>query len=400
MPHAALAPRTSPRDPLAALFVALVTLVLGGCADANPLVTHVEAGATPGPFDLRVVENRIENEAGETVVLRGVNRSGTEYQCTKDFGDDTVRFFDGPSDDASIAAIASWPSVNAVRVPLNEHCWLGVNGMPAVGTRDAYRRAIVDYVARLHAYGLTPILELHWVGPGKLPADRLQPLPDADYAETFWRSVASTFKQDPKVVFEPFNEPYPNGNSDHELAWKAFRDGGIQIVGTRRGEASTGEDYRAVGMQALVDAIRSTGARQLILVGGIQYSNNLEHWLTYRPYDPAENLAAAWHVYNKNECNHEECWNAQAAPVAAAVPLVATEFGQDDCADTMVRPFLDWLDAVGAGYLAWSWNAYGPCRPAGTMPRGSPWSLITDYTAAAPNSGYAQAYFDHLSSAR
>jgi hypothetical protein len=307
-----------------------------------------------------------------------------------------VRHFDGPSDAASIDAIATWPGVNAVRVPLNEHCWLGVEGMPAVGTTAEYRRAVLDYVALLHSAKLTPILDLHWVGAGSVPADRLEPMPDAEYAVAFWRSVAATFKNDPNVVLEPFNEPYPNGNSGGELAWQAFRDGGVQFVGVRRGQPATGETYTAVGMQALVDAIRSTGARHLILVGGIQYSNNLERWLDFRPSDPIGNLAAAWHVYDKNPCRTEECWNATVAPVAAAVPLVTTEFGEQDCDSVFVEPLLHWLDRHEAGYLAWSWNAYGPCNPPGGMMRANPWSLITDYASGAPNGAYAQAYFDHL----
>src|SRR2546422_3166294 len=51
--------------------------------------------------------------------LRGVNRSGTEYACAQGWG-----MFDGPSDSASVQAIASWKA-NVVRVPLNETCWLG-----------------------------------------------------------------------------------------------------------------------------------------------------------------------------------------------------------------------------------------------------------------------------------
>ena len=37
-------------------------------------------------------------------------------------------FSDGPTDAASIAAMKAW-HINAVRVPLNEDCWLGINGV-------------------------------------------------------------------------------------------------------------------------------------------------------------------------------------------------------------------------------------------------------------------------------
>src|SRR5215471_14733320 len=52
---------------------------------------------------LHVVGTHIETADGATVVLRGVNRSGTEYQCVHGAG-----FFDGPATTGSVAAIASW----------------------------------------------------------------------------------------------------------------------------------------------------------------------------------------------------------------------------------------------------------------------------------------------------
>ena len=55
--------------------------------------------------------------------MHGVNRSGTEYACIQGWG-----LFDGPSNDASIADIASWHS-NIVHIGLNEDCILGINGV-------------------------------------------------------------------------------------------------------------------------------------------------------------------------------------------------------------------------------------------------------------------------------
>ena len=33
-------------------------------------------------------------------------------------------------------------------------------------------------------------------------------MPDLDHSPAFWTSVAATFKSDPGVVFDVFNEPY------------------------------------------------------------------------------------------------------------------------------------------------------------------------------------------------
>src|SRR2546422_5398632 len=46
---------------------------------------------------------RSVDSTGGRVRLRGVNRSGTEYACAQGWG-----MFDGPSDSASVQAIASW----------------------------------------------------------------------------------------------------------------------------------------------------------------------------------------------------------------------------------------------------------------------------------------------------
>src|SRR5262249_40527025 len=118
----------------ATLFPWLILCTTAACAidpPETPPVTVIDptpggAGTPVGPVlnGLHVVGNHIENADGATVLLRGVNRLGTEYQCVHNVG-----LFDGPSTQASVAAIASWKGVNAVRVPLNEACWLAINGV-------------------------------------------------------------------------------------------------------------------------------------------------------------------------------------------------------------------------------------------------------------------------------
>jgi hypothetical protein len=367
--------------------IACSALALGCAVDPDDLVRPI-VPVGPPMLGLHVVGNHIENEAGETVILRGVNRSGTEYKCVQSGG-----IFDGPSDMKSIQAMTDW-RVNAVRVPLNESCWLGINGVSPSFGGENYKKAIIDYVALLHQLHMVPILELHWVGPGTTPADRLHPMPDADHARDFWIDMANTFAADSGVVFELFNEPFPDGNRDTEAAWQCWRDGCTANLSVPRGQPAV--TYQAIGMQGLVDAVRSTGSKHLILVGGIEYSNALTGWSRYAPTDPAGNTAAAWHIYNFNRCAAPTCWDGVPATLAATVPIVVTEFGQNDCGGAFIGPLASWLDAHGIGYLAWSWNAYGACRPDVMGQRGQPWSLITNYDTGTPNSAYAQAYFDHL----
>jgi Cellulase (glycosyl hydrolase family 5) len=319
---------------------------------------------------LHVVGNQIRNGAGQPVRLLGVNRSGTEYACVQGWG-----IFDGPSDAASLLPIVAWRA-NAVRIPLNEDCWLAINGVPAAYGGASYQAAIASYVAALNAAGLVAILELHWGAPGTQKATAQTPMPDRDHSITFWSQVANAYKSNSSVIFELFNEPYPDSNQNTPAGWQCWRDGGT----------CPGVDYQAAGMQELVTAVRSTGATNIILLGGLQYSNALSQWLTYKPNDPTGNLGAAWHVYNFNLCNNVTCYDTTAGPVAQQVPLVTTEIGEDDGGHGFIDPLMSWLDGRGQAYLAWTWDTWG----CGNAP-----VLISSYNGA-PCQTFGQGYKDHL----
>ncbi|MFN2538806.1 MAG: hypothetical protein ABR549_11785, partial [Mycobacteriales bacterium] len=107
---------------------------------------------------LHVAGNRLVDADNRPVVLHGVNRSGPEFACHPPSGIGG-RVFDGPSDDASVAAIASWTGVNTVRVPLNEDCWLGLRGADPTVSGPIYQLAIQQYVHTLHRHGLVAILD-------------------------------------------------------------------------------------------------------------------------------------------------------------------------------------------------------------------------------------------------
>jgi hypothetical protein len=295
---------------------------------------------------LHVTGNTIVNGAGQALVLHGVNHSGSEFACIQGRG-----FFDSPGTDSaeSVAAKAAWRGINAVRVPMNEGCWLGINGAPAAYSGAAYRDAIKVYVDRLVQAGLIPILELHWTAPGSAQATGQQPMLNRDHSLTFWTEVASAYKSNSSVIFDPHNEPFPDNNSDSDQAWLCWRDGGT----------CAGVDFQAAGMQEVVDTIRATGSTNIIMLGGVQYSNSLSQWLAHKPTDPTGNLAASWHVYNFNNCSSAACWDGAPAAVVAQVPLIAGEIGDDTGTHAMTDALMNWMDAKGAGYLAWSWNTWG-----------------------------------------
>ncbi|MEV5169834.1 cellulose binding domain-containing protein [Streptomyces flaveolus] len=315
-----------------------------------PPTTPPPSGGTPPA--LRVSGNKLVDADGTTRRLLGVNRSGGEFMCVQGYG-----IWDGPVDDAAVKAIADWKA-NAVRIPLNEECWLGLSDVkPEYGGAN-YIAAVRELVARVEAHGMTPVLELHWsygqytgnsAGCTDVHATCQKPMPDMRYSPSFWSSVASTFKDDEAAVFDLFNEPYPDrAASSATDAWKCWRDGGT----------CPGISYEVAGMQDLVDSVRATGAKNVIMAGGLAYSNDLGQWTAYKPTDPAGNLAAAYHVYNFNSCASESCWNSTLAPVAAQVPLVAGEIGENTCAHGFTDRVMKWFDDHDLSYLGWTWNTW------------------------------------------
>jgi hypothetical protein len=150
-------------------------------------------------------------------------------------------------------------------------------------------------------------------------------------------------------------------------------------------------------MQSLLDTVRATGATNVVLLGGVQYSNNLGQWATYKPSDATGNLGAAWHIYNFNSCASTTCFDGAPAALASTVPIVATEFGENDCQGSIVTPWMTWFDSHGVGYLAWTWNTWSAtCVAATATTNGNPWSLITSSTTAAPMPGLGQTIHDHF----
>jgi hypothetical protein len=342
-----------------------------------------QAAASKAP-QLHVAGSKLVNARGTRVVLHGVDRSGTEYACVQGWG-----IFDGPNDAASLTVMKKW-HINAVRVPLNQACWNRESYVKASFSGSAYRNAIKAYVKLLNANGMVAILDLHWTdgtytGPSagcpSFQAVCQKPMPGTG-AVRFWSSVAHAFKGNNAVVFDLFNEPYPeraSGASTSE-GWKCWLHGG----------KCTGISYRVAGMQSLVSAVRSAGAKNVLMLGGLEYSNDLTQWLAHKPSDPAHNLVASWHSYNFNACSTRSCWNSQIAPVLKRVPLVAGEVGENDCAAKYLDSLLPWLAARSASFLAWTWDDWsGGCSSGPT--------LITNYTGTptAYGAGYRAFLASH-----
>jgi hypothetical protein len=343
-----------------------------GLAPSSSPDSSPPSSATTG---LHVAGNRFVDR-GKTVRLLGVNVSGTENYCEQGIG-----IFQAPNDASLVKPMKSW-NINTIRVPLNEDCWLGINGVKPEYGGAAYVQAITSYVQMLRTNGLYVVLDLHLNAPGTTLATTQQPMADADHSIDFWRSVAQTFKTQDGVVFDLYNEPNVDGGDVTPKSWDCWLHGcSNPYWGGFKGSAQT------AGMQQMLDAIRATGSTNVVLVTGLGSGEFLgTAWLEHKPNDPLNNLAAGHHNYSFNGgCNTPTCWQSTVANVAAVVPVVVGELGENDCGHGYIDSFFGWADPLGLSYLGWTWNAWD----CGSGP-----ALISDFNGTP--TGFGQGFKAHL----
>jgi hypothetical protein len=202
-------------------------------------------------------------------------------------------------------------------------------------------------VTKLTSNGLYVIVDEHHTHDGTGAATGQQPMPNEDHAPTYWTSVASYFKSNPAVLFDLFNEPYPDSNQDTTAAWTCVRDGGT----------CPGVSYVTAGMQQLLNSVRATGATNVVLIGGPEYAGDLDRWLEFEPNDPIHQLAASVHIYGQTLGSPYEDttrWG-EITNVANQVPVVMGEIGETDCAHGFIDQLMPFADAHGMSYLGWGW---------------------------------------------
>lgn len=317
-----------------------------------------EAAITP-----RVSGNHLTTASGAPLVLQGVNISDTDTACIQGWG-----FSGGSLDGSEATAIASW-NVNAVRIPLNEDCWLGINGAPQAYSGARYQTAIRTFVYALNTHGIVAILSLHTTAPGSIKATTDWPLPDADHAPTFWSEVASEFAKDPSVVFDVFNEPSAGGPDPTTADWSCWLSGCLFTHKPATCAPSCkAVTYQTAGSQQLVNVIRSEGADQPILVAGLSAADDLCDpsnggvngascaWEEYKPNDPLDQIVASFHTATDRVCVTAACWQQQVGILSQYVPVVATEVIESDCSAQYVTQYISWARQHGTSYLAWAWQ--------------------------------------------
>jgi endoglucanase len=219
---------------------------------------------------------------------------------------------------------------NVVRIPVHPERW--------VQDSDYLWRhldPIVGWAGQLNMY---VIIDWHYIGNIQTGAGN--EMPDIGTAPKeltieFWKLVSFYFRDTPNVIFEIWNEPAGGISAD------AWQKNAVDIV----------------------RIIRSQGAKQLVIVGGIDYSRDLS-WVIQHPL-MEDNVAYAAHIY---PAHPSSMWDTWFGDVGQTFPVIVTEWGfmdenRNDAPSYLIgtrtsygEPFLKYLDERGIGWVACWWD--------------------------------------------
>lgn len=299
-------------------------------------------GSNPRPSLLHTEANRMVNGNGETVRFKGVM-----------IPDPGRLAGEGRYNRALFEAVRA-TGANVIRIPVHPMFW----------TRDPdYARHFLDPAVRWAGeLGLYVILDWHSIGnelTGYAPqAPELFCHTEA-MTTNFWKRMASRFKDEPHVVFEIFNEPQNISTAD----WRR-------------------------GANRLVRVIRAQRARQVVIIGGLEYGRELD-WVLHEPV-AGDNLAYASHIFPSHP---QSGWDHDFGRAATRFPVVITEWGYIDKkqivnpsdkylsgdAATYGDPLLSYLAGRGIGWVACWYDAQW--QPAMLLPGGHGYTSWGEFAA-------------------
>ena len=261
-----------------------------------PSVTIVPTDLKAVPPELHVVGNQLQTADGKMVWLQGLAIASMEWSA----GEGIMK---------SIPVATEQWKANVIRLPVNAGFWLYGAGSVK------YRQLVDAAVEAANSRGAYLVLDNHrYLAPT-----------DDDVA--FWKDAAVRYKNHPGVIFELLNEP-------HSVSWKVWRDGGSlnspenahKDVNAKENNLSDDDDSeKTPGMQALVAVIRATGAKNLLIAGGLDWGYDLSGVANgFALTDPPGNdgIMYSSHIYpwKKN-------WQAMTLDAAAKYPVFLGEVG-------------------------------------------------------------------------
>lgn len=299
---------------ISASIVALALTAFAACAAPVDLIKNAKdkpartfffggGSEMPKSAMLKVSGNRLVDQNGKKIWLQGLSIPSMEWLPT---GEHIQESF--------VEAIKTWKS-NCIRLPLKGTFWFGTGKWqgsdPAAGA-EKYRTLVDSLVCYATSNGCYVVLDLHEY---KAPTSK--------HAE-FWKSAAARYANHPGVMFDILNEP-------HGISWDEWRDGG-KLAGEKR-EGAVDENTEAkdvtdsIGMQALVNVVRETGAKNIIIAGGLDWAYTLTGILEgYALKDPSGNgIMYSSHIYP-----WKSGWQKHVLDAAEKYPIFVGEVGCSD----------------------------------------------------------------------
>lgn len=371
------------------LFVVVLSAGIFGFGPVRSILTHAggrvaraahAASSLPfhqyadGPYTVQ--GNKIIGADGQTYLFHGIGRDGLEFSCAGGgFLDPAHLAYLGPQ--GNNPANGTYWYANTVRLPLAQNFWF--NGQPGQCTAAQYQATVKQTVDALTAMKLNVIIDLQWTDAnGQAAGGAGWSLADNE-SVNFWQQVAPIYASYSNVLFELYNEPHPS-------TWQCWQQG-CSITETMYVSACScpqTETYTGVGMQALVDAVRGTGANNLVLVAGMDWGFDLSQITTYQL--TGSNIVYDTHPYPYSE-KMPPSWDNAFGNISQTYPVMSAESGEYDCGNAYMSQLLSYFDTHQIGWIGWAWISLGSVC-------GYP-QLVTDYQGT-PATNMGVLIYQHL----
>lgn len=293
------------------------------------------AAASNESCTLHVVGNQIFNAEGHLVRLMGANLHLSEAMGSgKSFIHEDKLF------ERLDLALKQF-DYNCVRVPIYYCRYFDEN----LTDREWYRGIVDKVIEKTAAYGKYVVLDYHGDGNAK-------EVIASSLCEEFWSIAAVRYKNNPNVIFGIFNEP-------RGCTWDQWLNGTTEDNPANYNGVKTHSN----GMQYILDLIRSTGARNVVTAGGINFSADLAAVANgYALKDPNGNgVIYEAHIYPSDSLNHE----VKIGTCAKVYPVYIGELGpvegDDALATSQDKDFMadlfDFINKYDLSFTAWCFVA-------------------------------------------
>jgi endoglucanase len=269
----------------------------------------------------------IVDPSGRPILLRGVNRSGLEYNAAS-----------LPAEE--LAHIAQDWSANIVRIPFNQD-WV-LRGRGSLSSDD-YLGLLDQAIAQLADLGVYSLLDLQWLDADRpFGANRqlVPPLPNRD-TPRLWTTLARRYAANPAVLFDIFNEPHDRMPDDPYTL--CSHDGSFYDPHQRDVSMSEWQPWA----ELLIDTIYKDAPETLLFVSGTNWAYDLRGF----PLD-RKSLVYSTHVYP----NKGDNWLQAFGFLTRIAPVFAGEFGGRDHDLDWGTRLLDYFDDLHIGWTAWSFS--------------------------------------------